>query len=275
MSAAIPTVEDSDVLLTFAEQLAGASGRAILPHFRNVTSVDNKSAHDFDPVTIADKDGEQAIRTLIERHYPDHGIIGEELPPTNPDAPIQWVLDPIDGTRGFISGIPLWGTLIALCVEGTPVLGVIDQPYLSERFIGLDWDGRREATFRHHNTTKPIATSPCAKLEDATIVTTDPALFTDPGERTAYNAVESACKLARYSTDCYGYGLLAAGQIDLVIESGLSDYDYKALLPVIRAAGGTVTDWAGNDNITSGQVVAAATPALHQAALTHLKNAAL
>lgn len=273
-SSILPTSKDADVLLTFAESLADACGRAVLPYFRANIEIENKSSNDFDPVTQADKRGELAIRDLIERHYPDHGIFGEEFERSNPEAPVQWVIDPIDGTRGFISGVPLWGTLIALCIKNVPVLGIIDHPFTDERFVGLNWDGKIEATYRRGNEATSMQTRNCTSLDQAILTCTTPEMFKTNIERNAFNLVEKSCKLSRYSMDCYGYGLLSFGSIDLVVEASMSPYDILALVPVVRASGGIISDWTGDPDVTNGQVLAAATPQLHEQALAILTKAA-
>lgn len=222
-------------LLALASTLADASGAIIRRYFRSGVAVDDKP--DRSPVTVADREAEAALRQIIERRHPDHGIVGEEQGATRDDAEYVWVLDPIDGTKSFISGVPLFGTLIALAHRGTPILGVIDQPILRERWVGA----------RGHKTTlngAPVRTRACPALEAATLFATSPDLFRGAAAA-GFERLEAAVKLARFGADCYAYGLLAAGFIDLVVEASLKVHDYMAAVPVIAGAGGIVTDWEG------------------------------
>lgn len=260
-----------DELATFALELADAAAAVTLPHFRSGLAVDHKDGHfKFDPVTAADRDGEAAIRKLIMERYPDHGILGEEHGQHAGTSGLTWVLDPIDGTRSFISGVPLWGTLIALNDGTRPVIGLMDQPYIGERFIGRP--GGSELIGPQG--TMPIRTSTCTKLEDALLGNTDPGMFKVDAEKAAFRDLSSKVKLRRFGGDCYFYCLVAAGTLDLVVESSLQPYDIQALIPVIENAGGVVTSWSGGDPQMGGQVVAAATPELHEAALKILRGAA-
>lgn len=235
-------------LLALANELADTAGAIIRRYFRQGVAVDDKP--DTSPVTIADREAEAALRRIIEARCPDHGIIGEEHGALRADAEHVWVIDPIDGTKSFISGVPLFGTLIALARQGRPVLGVIDQPISRERWLGAEGhpstlDGR------------PIHTRPCAALSAATLFSTSPDLFAG-GDAASFERLKKAVKLTRYGGDCYAYGLLAAGFIDLVVEASLKPYDYMALVPVIAGAGGTMTDWAGQPLglRSSGRVIA-------------------
>lgn len=240
--------------LALAEALADAAGGVVRRYFRQKIAIDQKG--DLTPVTIADREAEVAMRRLIAERFPDHGIIGEEHGPTRPEAPYVWVLDPIDGTKSFISGIPLFGTLIALAFEGRPVLGVIDQPILGERWVGA---AGRPSTLNG----TPIRTRACADLAAATLYTTQPEMFAG-GDAAAFARLRTAVRLARYGADCYAYAVLASGFVDLVVESGLKPYDYSALVPVIEGAGGTMTDWQGRPLTlaSAGHVVAAGDAAL-------------
>lgn len=256
-----PRLSDSQAreLLAFAFELADAAGAVILPRFRQPMAVDNKlDGEGFDPVTEADRGAEQAIRDLINRHYPDHGIMGEEFGHQRGTSGLEWVLDPIDGTRAFISGLPTWGTLISLTVDGEPILGILDQPYLKERFHG----GPHGAFLNE----RPIHCRRVDSLAQATMSTTGFQWFT-PGERKAYQTVEAACQLVRYGLDCYAYGILAHGFLDIVMEAGLNTYDISALVPIVRAAGGSVTTWQGGDPAAGGQILATGSPALEREAL--------
>jgi len=254
--------------LAFAHRLADAAGAAILPHFRSQASVENKLDQGFDPVTIADRAAELAMRQLITAERPDDGVLGEEFPLLESRNGWSWTLDPIDGTRGFIAGTPTWSVLIALTYEDQPVLGVIDQPYVGERFSGYEnWTEFATRTER-----KRLGVSKVATLDKAILVTTDSHLFAGK-EADQFTAVRQAARLTRYGMDGYGYGLLAIGTVDLVIESGLAPYDLHALLPVVQNAGGVITNWAGEEDYSAGALVAAATPQLHAQAIRVMKSA--
>jgi len=258
-------VFSSHAFAPFLDRLADAASHAIMPHFRQGFDIDNKWESGFDPVTVADKNGETAMRELINGTFPEHGILGEEHGPENLDAEHVWVLDPIDGTRAFITGLPTWGTLIGLNTQGKPDLGMMVQPYIGERFGG---DGTT-AWYRGPLGTNQIRTRSCARLEEATIFTTTPALFNDT-ERQSYDRVEAAVQLSRYGTDCYAYCMVAAGHGDAVIESGLQAYDIVALVPIIEGAGGVVTTWTGGSPADGGQIVASGDPRLHDILLKEL-----
>jgi len=234
-------------------------------HFRQPLEIVAKA--DESPVTIADRAIEAAMREEIEAVFPDHGIFGEEYGQIRTDADIVWVLDPIDGTQSFISGVPLFGTLIAVCQGGRPAVGVIDQPILEERWLGA---AGRTTTFQN----QPVSTSGCEDPAEAALFSTHPDMFKARGLEAPFAQLAEAVKRTRYGIDCYAYGLVAAGWADLVVETNLQPYDFCAIAPVIEGAGGAVSDWAGAPlSITSeGSVVAAATPALNVAArglLTH------
>ena len=253
----------AEELAAFLDDLAEASGRAILPHFRSRLEVENKlSGAAFDPVTVADRAAEEAMRRLIGARHPDHGILGEEFGRERVDAEHVWVLDPIDGTRAFISGLPVWGTLIGLKRDGRPVLGTMHQPFTRERFTG---DGRR-AWYRGPDGVRELSTRPCERVEDAVLFTTTPAMLTGD-DRVAYDRVESRVRLARYGVDCYAYCMVASGFVDVVIEAGLQPYDIVALIPVIEGAGGVVTSWDGGSAVDGGRVVASGDRRLHEKVL--------
>jgi myo-inositol-1(or 4)-monophosphatase len=256
---------DLEALAAFTERLADAAASAILPHFRSRMIVDNKNEGAFDPVTVADRNAEAAMRRLINEAWPDHGIVGEEYGAEREDADFVWVLDPIDGTRSFISGIPLWGVLIGLLVEGRPALGMMAQPFTGERFSG---DTRR-AWHAHRGQRSELRSRACGALSDAALFTTTPALFKGP-ERGLYDGIEKSVRMARYGTDCYGYCMVAAGNADLVVETGLQAYDVVALIPIVEGAGGRMTDWRGGSAAKGGSVVAAGDPRLHELALAEL-----
>ncbi|MDU9006336.1 histidinol-phosphatase [Sedimentitalea todarodis] len=256
--------------LALAHLLADAARAEILPHFRQPGLLaQNKETAGFDPVTVADRTAERAMRDLLTLHRPQDGIWGEEFGRQNGTSGREWVLDPIDGTRGFISGTPTWGVLIALSDQNGPTLGLIDQPYTRERFVGAPDVAELVGPFG----TMPMATRSTRTLDQAILFTTYPEVGT-PAERAAFEAVAARTKLARYGMDCYAYALLAAGQIDLVIEAGLNAYDIQAPIAVIQAAGGVVTDWRGNPAHLGGRVVAAANSEIHAAALDLLRTTA-
>jgi inositol-phosphate phosphatase/L-galactose 1-phosphate phosphatase/histidinol-phosphatase len=221
--------------IQLAHALADAAGAVIRPYFRQAVAVIDKE--DASPVTIADREAEAAMRRLIAERFPEHGIIGEEYGSDRADAEFVWVLDPIDGTKSFISGVPLFGTLIALLHQGRPVLGIINQPISGERWLGVEgsptlWNGVE------------ISTRFCAGADAATVFTTSPDMF-QGADAESFARVRAAAKLVRYSGDCYAYGLCALGFVDAVVEAQLKPYDYCALVPIIAGAGGIITDWRG------------------------------
>lgn len=246
--------------IALAHRLADIARPIAKQYFR--TPLDIISKADDSPVTIADRSIEAAMRAEIERTFPDHGILGEEYGSIRLNGPAVWVLDPIDGTKAFISGMPLFGTLIACCVDGVPVLGIMDQPIQEERWVGA----------QGHPTTyngQPVQVSQKTALEQAVFYTTDADFFLDTPREAGYLAVKEAVALTRFSADCYAFALTASGSIDLVIETGLKPYDYCALVPVVIGAGGTMTDWAGQPLTihSDGSVIAAAGMELRDAAL--------
>jgi myo-inositol-1(or 4)-monophosphatase len=255
-------------LLAFAHQLADAAARATLPLFRNTTEIDNKLDDGFDPVTKADRDAETAIRTLIDAHYPTHAITGEEFADKAGEE-FEWVLDPIDGTRAFISGMPSWGTLIGLNHKGAPVLGMMDQPFTGERYFATAGGG---AVLRHNGDTAPLKTRACADLQDAVLATTTPVLFTDTPAEKKWQAISQASKLTRYGGDCYNYALVALGQIDGVVEQGLKNVDIQALVNIVEEAGGIITDWQGGPAHHGGTALACGDRALHAQLLDMLRD---
>jgi inositol-phosphate phosphatase/L-galactose 1-phosphate phosphatase/histidinol-phosphatase len=255
-------VGELDAFLALAAELADAAGEAIRPHFRQPIAVTDKP--DLSPVTVADRAAEAAMRRMIIARFPQHGIIGEEYGPERADAEFVWVLDPIDGTKSFISGVPLFGTLIALARQGRPILGIIDQPISRERWIGAT----------DHPTTfngTPIHSRPCAALAAATVFSTSPDMFKGP-DAVAHGRVATAAKLVRFGADCYAYGLLALGFIDLVIEASLKPYDFSAIVPIVEGAGGIATDWQGKPLTlaSDGRVLVAGDPNAHREALALL-----
>lgn len=260
--------------LAFAGLLADAAREIARPLFRSGLAADNKLAGGFDPVTEADRAIEARLRALIEQRFPEDGILGEEEAERPGRSGRTWILDPIDGTRAFIAGIPTWTVLIGLADAQGPRLSVIDQPHIGERYIGLDTATRRRAELERGAQTRTLQVSATRRLRDAVMTTTDPYLFAH-AEAEAFAQLRREARLVRYGLDAYGYALMALGGIDLVVESGLQPWDVAALVPVIRGAGGIVTDWSGNDRIATGQVLAAATPQLHAEALERLKACAL
>jgi histidinol-phosphatase len=258
-------LSDAESLAVFLDQLADAAAKVIMPHFRASTLVTNKAAAHFDPVTAADRDAEAAMRQLINATYPDHGIVGEEYGPERADARFVWVLDPIDGTRSFITGLPVWGTLIGLLEEGRPRLGMMAQPFTSERFAG---DGRR-AWYTGPGGPRSLSSRRTGTLAEATMFTTSPYLFSE-AEGEAYRRVERSVRMARYGVDCYAYCMVAAGQADIVIEAGLQAYDIVALIPVVEGAGGRLTAWDGGSAAAGGRVCATGDARIHEAVLAEL-----
>ncbi|MEM9048442.1 MAG: histidinol-phosphatase [Pseudomonadota bacterium] len=255
-------------LYAVADRLADAARAATLRHFRKRDlGVQNKDAANFDPVTRADREAESAMRAILAEDRPEDGVLGEEEAPRASRSGLTWVLDPVDGTRAFVAGAPSWGVLIALDAGDGPILGVIDQPYIGERF----WGGLGRAELVRDKRSTALQVRPCARLADATLLTTFPEIGTAQ-ERAAFEAVNGLCRLTRYGLDCYGYALLALGQVDLVIEAGLAPYDIQAPIAVIEAAGGIVTDWQGNPAHRGGCAIAAGDPWLHEAALNVLNG---
>jgi histidinol phosphatase-like enzyme (inositol monophosphatase family) len=262
--------QDDPTDLKTAHALADAARVAIAPYFRTALDVDTKLATGFDPVTAADRASEQAMRTVLAELAPSDGILGEEFGSSNGKGDRRWVLDPIDGTRAFIAGLPTWTVLIALEVAGRPRLGLIDQPYIGERFAG--WPGG--ASFSRAGEIRDLRASRCDRLDRAIMASTDPNLFAG-AELAAFEAVRARARLCRFGFDAYAYAMLASGGIDLVVESGLQIYDVQALIPLVTGAGGVISNWTGGDPSRGGQVVAAATPALLEQALEHLAAAAV
>ena len=258
-------------LAAFGERLADAAAEKTLTHFRAALDVDNKDEQDFDPVTQADREAEQAIRHLIEQDYPAHSILGEEFDEKIGDD-FQWVIDPIDGTRAYITGLPIWGTLIALNQKGHPILGIFDQPYTGERLIG-----QKDAptVFKKGATHKPAQTRACTHIEDAICATTDPRFFINTAGEAEMNSLLARARLMRYGGDCYNYAMLACGQIDAVVEQGLKAHDIQALIPIIEGAGGLVTNWQGESAAQGGQIIASGDAVLHQELVTLFQSAAL
>ncbi|MHA7874307.1 histidinol-phosphatase [Roseivivax sp.] len=262
--------DDAEEIRQVADAMADAAGRAILPYFRAADlAAENKLDAGFDPVTEADRAAERAMRAVLQERRPEDGILGEEYGAVPGRSGLTWVLDPIDGTRAFICGAPTWGVLIALSDGARVHHAVIDQPYTGERFTG----GAELAEWRGPFGTRPLGVSGVTRLSEARLMTTFPEVGTE-AEGAAFRRVAGEARLTRYGMDCYAYALLAAGQIDLVIEAGLNAYDIQAPIGVIEAAGGVVTDWQGRPALAGGRALAAATPELHAAALALLEDVA-
>ncbi|MDO5613070.1 MAG: histidinol-phosphatase [Paracoccus sp. (in: a-proteobacteria)] len=260
---------DHRAIIDTAHALADQAAQAILPLFRSPLTAENKLAGGFDPVTAADRASEQAMRAILAERRPDDAILGEEFGAQPGRSGLTWVLDPIDGTRAFICGAPTWGVLIGLRDETGPLYGVIDQPYTGERFEG----GLGLARMTGPRGETALAVRQTTDLAQATLMSTYPEVGS-PAEAAAFHRVAGQVRLTRYGMDCYAYALLALGHVDLVIEAGLQAYDVVAPIAVVRAAGGIVTDWQGGDPSGGGQIIAAATPELHRAALALLNQTA-
>jgi histidinol phosphatase-like enzyme (inositol monophosphatase family) len=246
-----------------AEDLADVAAARSLPLFRSPgLAAASKAEAGFDPVTEADREAERAMRALLAERRPGDGVLGEEFPRTEGTSGLTWVLDPIDGTRAFWSGATTWGTLIGLDGGGGPLLGVIDQPYIGERFMG----GLGRAEMRRGAARRPLAVRACAGLAEAVLYSTFPEVGS-PAERAGFEAVRDRVRMTRYGFDCYAYALLALGQVDLVIEAGLQPYDIQGPQAVIEAAGGVVSDWRGGPAHRGGRVIAAGDRRVHAAAL--------
>jgi inositol-phosphate phosphatase / L-galactose 1-phosphate phosphatase / histidinol-phosphatase len=255
---------DLDAFLALALRLADAAGAEIRPYFRNLASVEEKP--DLTPVTVADRAAEATMRALIETHFPSHGILGEEFGEVRGDAEYVWVLDPIDGTKSFISGVPLFGTLIALTWGPRPILGIIDQPISRERWVGASG---RPTTLNG----APIRCRACPALAAATLFATTPEMFKGK-DAACFARVAAAVKLTRFGADCYAYGLVAAGLVDLVLEASLKPYDFCAMVPIVEGAGGVATDWRGAPLglASDGRILVAGDRRAHEAVLSLLAN---
>ncbi|MBN8938912.1 MAG: histidinol-phosphatase [Rhizobiales bacterium] len=252
----------------FVHDLARISGEAILPFFRSSIGVENKAeVGAFDPVTEADRAGEAAMRRMIKATFPAHGIVGEEHGTENPDAEHVWVLDPIDGTKAFIAGIPVWGTLIGLARAGRPAFGMMHQPFTRETF----WGDCARARYEGPAGARALRVRGCAALAEATIMTTSPKMFGED-DKARYDRIEGQCRTYRYGADCYAYCMLAAGHVDLVVEAGLKPYDILALVPIIEGAGGIVTTWDGGPAGNGGRILAAGDKRVHAQAMAILNG---
>ena len=257
-------------LVSFTEELAAAASDVILPLFRSDLKMEDKRTYDFfDPVTEADKGAEAAIRKLINTRFPDHSIYGEEYGHEVNASPLTWTIDPIDGTRAFVLGLPVWGTLIALHDGQEPILGMLAQPYLEERFIGVPQLGL--AQLRSSKGTRDLKTRDAGSLANASMTSTHPSMF--QGKMWgAYENLQNAVRQNGYGGDCYAYGLVAMGTHDMVVENQLSAYDIQALIPIIEAAGGVVTAMDGSPADLGGTAVASGNVKVHEEALAILSK---
>ncbi|HMT13806.1 MAG TPA: inositol monophosphatase family protein [Aestuariivirga sp.] len=255
-----PMTPDWTRLADFALHLAGVSADAILPWFRSPLVVEDKSGSGkaFDPVTEGDRAGERALRAAIAAQFPDHGIIGEEYGETPGTSPFTWVLDPVDGTRSFMIGMPNWATLIALYHHGQPVIGVMNQPHVGECFLGTP----EGAWLHRHGEAKALKTRRGVPLRAAAIGTTAPELYHSPDDAAGFAALRQSCRLMRYGGDAYFFCLMAAGHLDIAMDAGLQAFDIGALIPIITGAGGVVGSWSGDDPAQGGNIISAGSPAL-------------
>ncbi|MFY0615355.1 MAG: histidinol-phosphatase [Hyphomicrobiaceae bacterium] len=253
-------------LISLAHRLGDVSADVILPLFRSDLAVDVKGGQGaaFDPVTEGDRAAEVSIREIIEATFPNHGIFGEEHGIKPGSSPYRWVIDPIDGTRAFILGLPTWGTLIGLEINEQPAIGLMNQPFTGDRF----WSDGKASYFRNGaGDTRQIQTRASVNLREAQMASTSPDIFAEGNETTVYTTISESVRSCRHGTDCWGYALLAAGLVDIVVEAGLKPYDIVALIPIIENAGGVITSWDGDTARHGGRILAAANPALHAEAL--------
>jgi myo-inositol-1(or 4)-monophosphatase len=257
-------------LVEFAHRLADASGAVIRPFFRQRIEVVHKPGqHRFDPVTEADKGAERAIRAIIDRERPQDGILGEEYGEKPGSNGLRWVLDPVDGTRGFITGRHEWGSLIALERDEMPVLGILDQPVLGERFIGFNG----HAMLHQDGQVTRLKTRACADIGEAILCCTDPSAYFTLEQQDAFQRVKAAARMTRYSGDCYLFAALALGFIDIIIEANFHRWDIAALMPLVEGAGGVVTSWDGGDCRDGKSILACGDRRMHEAAMALLKGA--
>ncbi len=255
---------DFNAYLTFAHRLADLSGATVLKYFRTEYAVEDKSGGGrYDPVTAADRAAEEVIRAEVASAWPDHAVAGEEFGGSVTDAEFCWIIDPIDGTRPFVAGLPTWGTLIGLSRNGIPVLGMMNQPFTGERF----WSGLDAAFYRGRDGERTITTRACPKLGDAILATASPDLFETADDKARFDVLSEQVRMRWFGGDCYGYCLLAAGHIDIIAESGLGAYDIAPLIPIIESAGGCVVSWDGGDAAAGGNAVSLGNPGLKDAVL--------
>jgi histidinol phosphatase-like enzyme (inositol monophosphatase family) len=254
---------DLDALAAEVTAMLPEAGEIALRWFRSgLQAQDKGGASGYDPVTIADRNIEAALRARITAAYPDHEVVGEEAGSSGPPGRYRWLIDPIDGTKAFVTGSPLWGTLIGLLDDGRPVAGWIHQPYLEETFVGISGRG---AWMDRRGTHRQLRTRHGVKLDDAIVYCTTPTMFTDPDERALFDAISQRARLVRYGGDCYAYAQLAMGHVDVVIDTTLKPYDIVAPIAVIEAAGGVVIGGAGRPASDGGFVVAAGSRELSEA----------
>jgi histidinol phosphatase-like enzyme (inositol monophosphatase family) len=254
------------ILIAFAHKLADVSGEVIRPYFRRRIEITDKGLDKglvFDPVTAADRSAEQSMRALIERDRPEDGILGEEFGARESSNGLTWILDPVDGTRAFITARHEWGSLIALERDGRAVLGILDQPVLRERFIGVD--SRTELLAEQ--TRSSLHVRPCADISEAVVCATHPDAYFTPAEQEAFRRVQRAARMSRFGGDCYIFGPLASGFIDVIIESSFNRWDVAALIPIVEGAGGIITNWQGGSCAHGGQILAAGDPRVHAQAM--------
>ena len=266
-----PDIDERVQYLDFIHELARVSGEAALPFFRNCQDVEDKPGKTgFDPVTRADREAEKVMRDMISQVYPGHNIKGEEFGFEDKNSDFTWILDPIDGTRSFIIGMPVWGTVIGLLWRGQAIAGGMSQPYIGEVFSG---DGR-SASLTSSQGKSILQTRSCELTSEAVMATTDPRLFETDADRSALKHLEGATRMSRYGGDCYFFAMLASGQIDIVVETGLADYDIAGLIPIVEGAGGVITTWEGGNAAAGGRVVAAGNRSLHEQATDILADGA-
>ena len=256
--------------LALARRLADRAKALTLPLFADPGIAQNKAAgSDFDPVTQADIEGERLMRAIIREDMPNDTIIGEEFDDHHGTGPWSWTLDPIDGTRAFVAGVPVWSTLIAVSYEDKPVIGIIDHPALSQRFVGYGGKAYRE----DNNGTTQISARPCKQIKDIVLGCTEPLAMFSPGERASYEMIRRTAKFSRLGLDAYGYALLASGLMDMILEALLKPCDVRALMPIVEGAGGKITGWHGESPINGGRVVAAGDPDLLDEVYPYLQRA--
>jgi myo-inositol-1(or 4)-monophosphatase len=260
--------KDWNVYADFARELAALAGSTILPLFRNPLAVDNKLVEGFDPVTEADRSAEQAMRRMITASFPDHGIIGEEFEPKPARSEFCWVLDPIDGTRSFICGMPTWTTLIALVCQERPILGIVSQPFVGELFIG----GPYGSWCERGSDRRGLSVHPAAGIGSAILTTVAPEIYRSEKQRRVLHQMCSRTRMTRFGGDAYFFVMLASGFVDIAMDAGLAIYDIAALVPIIEGAGGIVTTWDGGDASRGGDILAAGSAGLHASALALMKS---
>lgn len=250
-------MQDAQQAVALMHRLADAAASAILPSFRNLDEVESKAEEGFDPVTVADRGAETVMRSLIEEVFPQDGIIGEEYGMERAEADAVWVLDPIDGTRAFVAGLPSWGILIARMWRGVPRVGMMAQPFIGERF----WSDGEASYWARGEDKARLMTRECPVLAEATLFATDPSMFKG-SQRKAFDALASRVKTVRFGTDCYGYAMVAAGHGDIVLESGIQLYDVAPFVPILATAGGRLTAWNGGPAASDNTALAVGDPAL-------------